>query len=479
MPSSVAAVQRRTLRLLFVTQIVGAVGVAIGISVGGLLTAKIAGTRLSGLAQSAAVVGGALLALPVTRVTDRHGRRRGLVIAYATGAVGALLVVVGASADQLVLLFAGLLLFGGGTTANLQARYAATDLAPPERRGRHLSLIVWATTLGAVAAPLLAPLADRFTAGWGLAELTGPFVVSAVAFTVGGLALGALLRPDPLRTARAHAGSAGTPAPGRATGVRAALPVLAGNRPARLAVAAVAVGHLVMVGVMSMTPVHLGHHHPPDRVLGVVGIVLSAHIAGMYALAPLVGMLTDRYGARVVIGVAVAVLAAACVTAAGAGADTTWLTVGLTLLGVGWSGTMVAGSTLLSAAVPLAARPAAQGLSDLLMGLAGAAAGAVSGFVVAAHGYRALGYAAALAAVPLAYWTFRPGREHDMRLTDFWQRLEAVFGPGYARSVAADQVLPHLDGRTIDQALAAGVPTVAVWRAVCAAYPDRVPARLR
>ncbi len=66
-----------------------------------------------------------------------------------------------------------------------------------------------------------------------------------------------------------------------------------------------------------------------------------------------------------------------------------------------------------------------------------------------------------------------------MRLTDFWTRLEQVFGSGYALSVAHDQVLPQLGGRTIEQALAAGDETVAVWRAVVSAYPDRVPSRLR
>ena len=66
-----------------------------------------------------------------------------------------------------------------------------------------------------------------------------------------------------------------------------------------------------------------------------------------------------------------------------------------------------------------------------------------------------------------------------MRLTDFWERLEQVFGRGYAQSVAHDLVISQLGGRTIEQALAAGVETVVVWRAVVAAYPDRVPSKLR
>jgi hypothetical protein len=66
-----------------------------------------------------------------------------------------------------------------------------------------------------------------------------------------------------------------------------------------------------------------------------------------------------------------------------------------------------------------------------------------------------------------------------VRLTDFWDRLEQVFGPGYAQSLAEDYVLPQLDGRTIRQALAQGELAATVWRAVVAAFPDRVPARLR
>ncbi|MGW3612071.1 MFS transporter, partial [Micromonospora sp. NPDC005163] len=198
----VAPIQRRTLRLLFTTQIIGGVGVTIGIAVGALLAARIAGTAVAGLAQSAGVVGAALLAVPVTRIMARHGRRPGLVMAYVVGAVGGVLVVLAAATRWVPLLFLGMLLFGGGTAANLQARYTAVDLAEPARRGRQLSLIVWATTIGAVAAPNFAALADRVTTGWGLPPLAGPFAFSAVAFVLAGGVLLGLLRPDPLLTAR-------------------------------------------------------------------------------------------------------------------------------------------------------------------------------------------------------------------------------------------------------------------------------------
>lgn len=402
----VPRIQRRTLRLLFATQIVGGVGVTIGIAVGALLAARLGGTGISGLASSSAVVGAALIAVPVTRIMASRGRRPGLAVAYLAGALGGGLVVAAAIAGWVPLLFLGMLLFGGGTAANLQARYTAVDLAEPTRRGRQLSLIVWATTIGAVAAPNFAALADGAGGGAGLPPLTGPFAFSVVAFLVAAGVLLVFLRPDPLLTARRLAGpTAEKAAPG---GLRAAFRVVAAVPAARLGLAAVAVGHLVMVGVMAMTPVHIGESHGDADVLRVVGIVLSIHIAGMYALAPVVGWLTDRFGRRPVILGGVALLIAACAVAGTAGPDTPRLSLGLGLLGLGWSSTMVAGSTLLSESVPVAVRPAAQGLSDLVMGLAGASAGAVSGFVVQLAGYPVLSLLAAIATVPLIALALRP-----------------------------------------------------------------------
>ncbi|MDO3700530.1 MFS transporter [Micromonospora sp. C28SCA-DRY-2] len=421
----VAPIQRRTLGLLFGTQIIGGIGVTIGIAVGALLAARVAGTAVAGLAQSAAVVGGALLAVPVTRIMNAHGRRPGLAFAYLAGAVGAVLVVLATVTRSVPLLFLGMLFFGGGTAANLQARYAAVDLAEPARRGRQLSLIVWATTIGAVAAPNFAALADRTTSGWGLPPLAGPFAFSAAAFVLAAGVLLVLLRPDPLLTARRLA-AAPTPVatgaadvtppaeavaaparPARGAGMRAAWQVVRGRPAARLGIAAVAVGHVVMVAVMSMTPVRLGESHGDADVLRVVGIVLSLHIAGMYALSPLVGWLTDRLGRRAVILTGVGLLLAACAVAGTAGHHTPRLSIGLVLLGLGWSGTMVAGSTLLSESVPAAVRPSVQGFSDLTMGLAGAGAAAVSGFVMRAAGYPVLTLLAAIAVVPLVALALR------------------------------------------------------------------------
>ncbi|MBY8871105.1 MFS transporter [Micromonospora sp. PLK6-60] len=413
-PTQVAPIQRRTMRLLFSTQIVAGVGVTIGVAVGGLLAARVAGTALAGVAQSAAVVGAALLAVPVTRIMTSRGRRPGLIVAYLVGAVGGVLVVVATATRQVPLLFVGMLFFGGGTAANLQARYAAVDLAEPARRGRQLSIIVWATTIGAVAAPNLAGVAEQLTRSWGLPPLAGPFAFSSAAFALTSIVLLILMRPDPLVTARRLAaaapaadGAAARDEHPHGTGMAAAWRMVRARPAARLGVAALAVGHVVMVAVMAMTPVRLGEFHDDADVLRVVGLVLSLHIAGMYAFSPVVGWLTDRFGRRAVILGGVAVLLVACAVAGTAGHHTPELSVGLTLLGLGWSGTMVAGSTLLSESVPPGVRPSVQGLSDLIMGLAGASAAAASGFVMRAAGYPTLTLLAAIATVPLVALALR------------------------------------------------------------------------
>ena len=409
-----AAVQRRTLRLLFATQIISGVGVAIGGSVGALLAAELAGVGLSGLAQSASVIGAALLAVPATEIVRRRGRRPSLAATYLVAATGAIVVVIAAVQSSIPLLFAGFFLFGGGTAAGLQARYAAVDLAPAALRGRHLSMIVWATTLGAVVGPNLAAFAGASLDGYGVPTLAGPFAFSALLFGLAALVLILLLRPDPAVLARrAAAASTGSLAHEHQVGMRAALRVVASHPPARLGVSAMAVGHLVMVGVMAMTPVHIrSAGHDAAHTLRIVGVVLSLHIAGMYAFSPVIGWLTDRVGRRPVILAGIASLLLACALAAGAGNDPTRLALALTALGTGWSCTMVAGSALLSESVSVDLRTSAQGLSDVTMGVAGASAGALSGAIVQAWGFPKLTLIAALATAPFIVLAAREARRN-------------------------------------------------------------------
>jgi MFS family permease len=310
--------------------------------------------------------------------------------------------VVAAVQASIAALLAGFFLFGGASAASLQARYAAVDLAPDALRGRQLSMIVWATTLGAVAGPHFAAVAGTLLRGYGVPALAAPFVFSAALFVLAATALVTLMKPDPAVLAR-RAAAPTVPTEASRTGVRlhVALRAITANASARDGVAAMAAGHLVMVAVMAMTPVHIrSAGHDASHTLRIVGVVLSAHIAGMYALSPVIGWLTDRVGRRPVIGAGLLLLIVACALAGTAGHDATRLAIALTVLGIGWSCTMVAGSTLLSESIPVDLRASAQGVSDALMGLAGASAGALSGVIVAASGYPMLAFVAALATMP-------------------------------------------------------------------------------
>lgn len=405
--STAPAVHRRVVRVLAVAQIFGGIGVATGAAVGALLAADLSSDAFSGVASASGVIGAALIALPVARLMTVQGRRPGLLLAYAIGILGALLVVAGATMRFFPLALLGLILAGGGTTATLQSRYAATDLADPHHRGRSLATVVWATTIGSVLGPNLAdPMGD--VAEWvGIPRLAGPYLLTVVVYALSGALIAVLLRPDPLIVARAiedEDRADDAVARIRLT-LRQGLDVIAARPAALLGLASMALGHAVMVAVMSMTPVHLRQGHAS---LQVIGLVISVHITGMYVASPLVGMAADRYGRRpVIVFGALTLLAAFAVAGLAADHEAQQLGIGLTLLGLGWSCTLIAGSTLLTESVPLEVRPSVQGTADLMMGIAGASAGLLSGVVVGFGSYALLNAIAAALIVPLLAWTLR------------------------------------------------------------------------
>ena len=396
---AIETVQRRTARTLVGSQMLGGVGVSSGIAVASLMAEQILGSPdLAGLASTAQVLGSALLSVPAARLMAARGRRVGLVTAYLTGIVGAGLALVAAVLSSFPLLLVAATLFGASTTANNQARFAATDLAVPERRGRALSIVVWATTVGAVLGPNLIGPAGRLAEGLGLPPLSGPFLFSMAGFMLAALVLFVRLRPDPLLMARQIAADAGDTKPAHGSVLRGLRAILA-HPIAMLGLGAVAVGHTVMVSVMVMTPLHM-HHGGAE--LKLIGLVISVHVFGMYAFSPVMGWLVDQVGGRlVVIGGAVTLLVATLVSSRAPEGWSEGLVVGLFLLGLGWSATLVAGSTLLTAAVAQHDRPGAQGASDLVMGLCAGLGGGLSGVIVGVWGFTALSLIAAALSVAL------------------------------------------------------------------------------
>jgi MFS family permease len=377
-------------------------GVTVGVTVGGLLARDVAGTdSASGLGQTMGVLGAAVIAVPLARISDRAGRRTGLVAGYAVAVVGAVVVVAAAAVSSLPLLLVGLFGFGAATACGLQARYAAADLAVPERRGRDLSLVVWATTVGSVLGPNLAGPGDDLGRSLGLPALGGVFAVSALVFALVALAVGTLLRPDPLLLAR-RLGS-GHPGERRRGATGAAVRSVWASPDGRLGLTSVVVSHAVMVGVMVMTPVHMGHAGgPAGTTLRIIGLVISVHVAGMYLFSPVVGWLADRAGRRAVVAIGGGLLLAAAALAGTAppGAAVQ-LGAGLLLLGLGWSCGLIAGSTLVTESVAADLRPTAQGGTDLLMGLGAALAGVVGGPLLAIGGFGLVSAISAALILPL------------------------------------------------------------------------------
>ncbi len=402
----IGAVQRRVLLVTASTQVLGGVGVATAIAASALITTRLSGSEaLGGTAVTCTVIGAALAALALARVAGRSGRRPALTLGYGLGAAGGAGAVLAVSLGSAIALLVALVFVGAATAAGLSARFGATDLAEPDRRARALSLVVWATTIGAVAGPNLAAPVQVLAARAGLDPGAGPFVLCTVAFALAAAGSWLGLRPDPLLLARADQDGAGPPAAPQPGAVRAALTA---SPAALLGLAGVALAHLVMVGLMSMTPVHMDHG---GATLAVVGLVISLHVAGMYALSPLFGWLADRLGRILVLAVGGVLLVAAGVVSALAGpADTALLSVGLVLLGLGWSAALVAGSALVSESVPLQVRPGVQGVADVTMNVAGAVGGIAAGVIVAGASYAVLGIAAAVLVAPYLLATGVMGR---------------------------------------------------------------------
>ena len=409
-PREAAHIQRRTLGVLSGGQVLGGLGVAANVTAGGLIAAEVAGSDgAAGLATTASVLGAAVAAVPLASLTSDRGRRYGLSAGLVIGSAGAAVVVLGAWRGLLIVVLLGTLLTGAATASGLQARFAATDLSKREHAASALSIVVWATTVGAVLGPNLVEPGARIGTALGIPDLAGAYVISAVAFLAAAALVWGLLRPDPLLLARSMDPSSAPAVSGAPLRQRVAQAwtVIRPARDARLGLAAVSLGHAVMVSVMVMTPVHMAH---AEVSITVIGLVISVHILGMYAFSPIVGWASDRFGRHAALLAGAAILMASAVIAGLAPAEAPALVgSGLLLLGLGWSCCLIAGSALLSESVPAPSRQAVQGVGDLSMNMCGALAGALAGGVVALLSYGWLALLAGAIVLPLAWgaWTTR------------------------------------------------------------------------
>ena len=396
------ALQEKTVKVLAAAQILNGVGVAGTVAAGSLLVASITESEtLAGLAQTSSVLGAAALALPLARLTARGGRRLALSAGFVAGVVGSLFAIYGGSQKNIFFMLLGTFLVGAASAAGYQARFAAVDLATNETRAKQLSFVVWGSTVGAVTGPNLMEPAGNLAESIGLPRLTGPYVVSAVTLSLAILVIQLFLRPDPFLTAVKQSGLVTKPK----GATKAALHHIRSNDRALFAILSIAIGHVAMVSIMVMTPVHMAH---VDVTLTIIGLVISVHVLGMYAFSPMVGALSDRLGRVRVIQIGVITLLLSSIISGIARADDAiTLGIGLFLLGLGWSCTLIAGSAFLTESVSPEMKTSSQGASDLVMNLSGAGGGALAGVIIGTLSY---GWLCVFAAIPvsiLGLWSLK------------------------------------------------------------------------
>jgi len=348
---------------------------------------------------------GAFAALGVAIITEQIGRRRGLALGLAIGALGTGVAAAAIVADALLIFLGGLMLMGVASAAMLLGRFAVAEVHPPERRGRAISNVVIGGAIGSIVGPLLVGPPGRWALGAGINELAGPYLAALVILAAASLATLIWLRPDPRDVGRKMA--AKHPEPVQRWETARSVALILRTPAALIAVSAMTLSQMAMVTVMVMTTLYMkdqGHS------LTSISLVLSSHALGMFGLSWVSGRLTDRWGRGQVILTGTALQVLACALAP-LSSDVLPLSVALFVLGLGWSMCFVAGSTLLSDQLSPKERAMAQGTNDLLIGVATAAASLGGGLLFALAGYPSVCIAGvALSLLPLgltAWWVSR------------------------------------------------------------------------
>ncbi|MDX7997268.1 MFS transporter [Bacillus subtilis] len=403
-PEKQKSLYKRTLFVVSISQIFGGAGLAAGVTVGALIAQQMLGTdAFAGLPSALFTLGSAGSALIVGRLSQRYGRRTGLSAGFMIGGLGAIGVIMAAIINSIFLLFISLLIYGAGTATNLQARYAGTDLANRKQRATAVSITMVFTTFGAVAGPSLVNVMGDFALSIGVPSLAGPFILAAAAYILAGVVLFIMLRPDPLVIARTI--EAANEEPGD-KGHLAATEHTENKKGIIVGATVMVLTQIVMVAIMTMTPVHMRHH---GHDLGAVGLVIGFHIGAMYLPSLVTGVLVDRLGrTAMAISSGTTLLLAGVIGAFAPGDSMVLLVIALSLLGLGWNFGLISGTALIVDSTDTATRAKTQGTVDVLIALSGAAGGALSGMIVAGSSYLALSFTGgimSLLLIPVVVWS--------------------------------------------------------------------------
>lgn len=409
-PEKVEKVYKRTLTVVVISQIFGGAGLAAGITVGALIAKDMLGSAsFAGIPAALFTLGSAFFAYFVGRMSQNFGRRLGLSLGFLAGSVGAMGVILATVINSVLLLFISLFIYGAGTSTNLQVRYAGADLANKQQRATAVSIAMVATTFGAVAGPNMVTPMGKVASLLNIPHLAGVFILAAFAYALAGLTLFIYMRPDPFLVAKELEKVRIQQLKEKPAEEEVELEHDAANRIGIIVGALVLVlSHIVMVAIMTMTPLHMQDH---GSGLTAVGLVIGLHIAAMYLPSIVTGRLVDTVGRYKMVIASGVTLAISGVMAANVPGDSLfWMAFALILLGVGWNFGLISGTAIIVDSTTMANRAKTQGAVDVWVALGGTAGTLLSGVVVAYSSYSYLGFLGmylALLLFPLLYWQAR------------------------------------------------------------------------
>ena len=398
-PFRVPPLIKRNITLFALSQTFTGAGMQLAYGFGPLMVLALTGSPgMAGLSVALVAFSRFLIAYTAGRITDRFGRKPGILLGLTLALIGASIIGSALPLNSFVAFVAGMLIFGMGMNASQQLRVAATDMFPPNRRAQALGYVALGSLLGLTVSPILVSVSENYAAGFGidtlaLAWFTLPLII------IPGMFLISFVRPDPkqigMELEKYYPGYQAPPRKSRGD-VKFHPMQLYRNVSTRLAILSNAAAQGNMSIVMVLTSLVLS-----DRGYSLPEIAMSHmfHSAGMFAFTIPLGRLSDRLGRELVMfpGVATALFGACLVGLTGF----LWsVTLGTFLVGLGWAAANVSATAMIADHVEVHERGRAIGVNDTVGGLTSMMVALVTGPLIVAYGLAATGLVAAAIALP-------------------------------------------------------------------------------